>query len=110
MRYRKPAVSIRFKIPFGPWPIPLLGILCCILLLVNTTKGTAIRFVIWVGVGHLIYFFYSFRHSNAQRQYKRHSLRRPNARPRRDVFVVPNAREKISGLEVDAEDIEITRL
>ena len=110
MRYRKPAVSFRFKIPFGPWPIPLLGILCCILLMVNTTKGTAIRFVIWMGVGHLVYFFYSFRHSKAQRQYKRHLHSRLNARPPRNVFVVPNAPEKNSVSEVDAGDIEITRL
>lgn len=41
----------------------MIGILLCILLLTNTTKGTGIRFGIWIGIGHIVYFAYGFRHS-----------------------------------------------
>lgn len=70
MRYRRTSISTCFKVPGGPWLIPVLGIFSCILLLISTTKGTAIRFGVWMGVGHVIYFFYSYRHSKTRREQK----------------------------------------
>ena len=68
MRYKEKSVATFFKVPGGPWLIPVLGILSCVLLLINTTKGTAIRFGIWMAVGHLVYFFFSLRHSKIRRE------------------------------------------
>ena len=68
MRYRHGDMARSYKVPFGPWLIPIVGILLCILLLINTTKGTAVRFVIWMVVGHIFYFCYGFRHSKARLQ------------------------------------------
>lgn len=110
MRYRKPAARIRFKVPFGPWPIPLLGILSCILLLINTSKGTAIRFFVWMGVGHVVYFSYSFRNSKTRQKHNRDITSGSNTRPGRDIFVIPDLAGKNSALEVDAEGTEITKL
>ena len=55
-----------FKLPFGTWLIPTMGILLCILLLINTSKGTAIRFGIWMALGHIVYFSYGFWHSKSR--------------------------------------------
>ena len=60
-----------FRLPFGRWLIPVLGILLCILLLSNTTKGTGIRFGIWMAIGHIIYFSYGFWRSKARLKERR---------------------------------------
>ena len=110
MRYRRTAVATFFKIPFGPWPIPVLGILSCILLLINTSKGTAIRFGIWMGVGHLVYFLFSFRHSHVRIQHKKDSPPNAKVHPPMDIFVIPHIPEANPGLETDEEHTVTIRL
>jgi APA family basic amino acid/polyamine antiporter len=69
MRFtHKGNISRPFEVPFGPWLIPIVGSLLCILLLINTSKGTAIRFGIWMAIGHIIYFSYGFWRSKARLQ------------------------------------------
>jgi amino acid transporter len=63
MHYTHKEIPGAFRVPFRPWLVPILGILLCILLLINTTGGTAIRFAIWLGIGHIIYFSYGYWHS-----------------------------------------------
>jgi APA family basic amino acid/polyamine antiporter len=72
MRYTHEDIPRSFQVPLGPWLIPLVGILLCIILLIGTTTGTAIRFGIWMGIGHIVYFSYGFWHSKA-RIHKRQS-------------------------------------
>jgi amino acid transporter len=74
MRFTHGDMPRSFRVPFGPWLIPVIGCLLCILLLINTTKGTAIRFGIWMAVGQIVYFSYAFRHSRARLQERRDSL------------------------------------
>ena len=74
MRYTHSRVTRPFTVPFGPWVIPVIGSLLCILLLINTTKGTAIRYAIWMGIGQIVYFGYSYRHSKVGRQMRSGSL------------------------------------
>jgi amino acid transporter len=74
MRFTHGDMPRSFRVPFGPWPIPVIGCLLCILLLINTTKGTAIRFGIWMAVGQIVYFSYAFRYSRARLQKRRDSL------------------------------------
>lgn len=64
MRYRCD-IQRPFRIPFENWLIPLIGGLLCILLLVNTSKGSAVRFAIWIAIGHIVYFAYGYWHSKA---------------------------------------------
>ena len=63
MRYTHQDAARGFRIPLGPFFFPCLGLLFCILLLINTTQGTVIRYVIWMGLGHLYYFLYGYSHS-----------------------------------------------
>ncbi len=43
-----------------------MGIVLCTLLLINTSAGTAIRFGLWMSIGHIVYFSYGFCHSKAR--------------------------------------------
>ena len=63
MRYTHPTANRGFRIPLRAFILPGLGLLLCILLLINTTKGTVIRYVIWMSLGHLYYFLYGYSHS-----------------------------------------------
>ena len=65
MNYTHPHLPRIFRIPFGRWLVPILGMLVCILLLINTTKATAARFGVWMAIGHIVYFLYGFWHSRA---------------------------------------------
>ncbi len=74
MRYTHDDMPRSFRVPLGPWLIPLAGILLCILLLIGTTKGTAIRFGICMGIGHIVYFSYGFWHSKARLHKRQNSF------------------------------------
>ena len=63
MRFTHKEVPRGFRVPFGPWVIPPIGALLCLLLMVTSSKETAIRLVIWMGIGQVIYFSYGFWHS-----------------------------------------------
>ena len=52
-----------FRVPFGPWVIPPIGAILCVLLMVTSSKQTGIRLAVWMGVGQVIYFAYGFWHS-----------------------------------------------
>ena len=47
-----------FKVPLVPW-FPLISILLCGGLMTGLTVITWLRFVVWLGLGLLIYIFYS---------------------------------------------------
>jgi APA family basic amino acid/polyamine antiporter len=51
-----------FRVPFVP-VFPILGIILCVVLMLSLPVMTWIRFVVWLGIGLLIYFSYSVRHS-----------------------------------------------
>jgi APA family basic amino acid/polyamine antiporter len=51
-----------FRVPMVPL-FPLLGVLFCFILMLSLPLETWGRFVVWLGVGLLIYFLYSVRHS-----------------------------------------------
>lgn len=60
-----------FRVPLGAWPIPTIGAVLCVVLLINTSKGAAIRLAIAMSIGHIIYFSYAFWHSNRREMLKR---------------------------------------
>jgi len=51
-----------FRVPFVPI-FPILGVLMCLGLMLSLPVMTWIRFLVWLGIGLLIYFLYSVRHS-----------------------------------------------
>ncbi len=58
LRYREPERRRGFRVPGGP-VIPVLSIIFCVLLMCGLPIITWFRFFIWLGIGLLIYFFYS---------------------------------------------------
>jgi len=67
LRRRQPDRPRAFRVPFVPW-FPLISIVLCGGLMTGLTVITWIRFVVWLGLGLLIYFFYSRHHSEFARQ------------------------------------------
>src|SRR5260370_36271347 len=46
---------------------PIIGVLLCFVLMLSLPVLTWIRFFVWLGIGLLIYFLYSVRHSKLRR-------------------------------------------
>jgi APA family basic amino acid/polyamine antiporter len=65
LRKTQPDLPRPFKMPFGV-VLPVLGVLSCGALIMFLPYVTHIRFVVWLGVGMVIYFLYSRRHSKLQ--------------------------------------------
>lgn len=66
LRKTAPERARPFRVPFVPL-FPILGIILCVALMLSLPILTWIRFVVWLAIGLLIYFFYSVRHSKLGR-------------------------------------------
>jgi APA family basic amino acid/polyamine antiporter len=66
LRRRQPERPRAFRVPFVPW-FPLISVLLCGGLMTGLTVITWLRFVIWLGLGLLIYVLYSRHHSEFAR-------------------------------------------
>ena len=62
LRYKHPDLPRPFRTPFSPL-VPLLGAASCFFLMANLPWVTWLRFGIWMALGLLVYFVYSYRHS-----------------------------------------------
>jgi APA family basic amino acid/polyamine antiporter len=62
LRARRPDAHRPFKVPFG-YLFPILGILSCVWLMLSLTVLTWARFLIWLDVGMIFYWFYGRTHS-----------------------------------------------
>jgi APA family basic amino acid/polyamine antiporter len=62
LRVKRPEVPRPFRVPFGP-VIPILGVLFCAYLMLSLTVMTWVRFLGWLDIGMVIYWFYGRRHS-----------------------------------------------
>jgi APA family basic amino acid/polyamine antiporter len=65
MRRTHPDVERPFRVPFGP-VLPVLGILCCLLLMFSLPAENWARLFIWLAIGLVIYFSYGRKHSSAK--------------------------------------------
>ncbi len=74
LRFRDPARARPFRVPFGPWVVPGLGLVSCLLLIAYLPPLTKWRFVGWLAIGLVIYRAYGFRHSRLR-------ARQPPAQP-----------------------------
>ena len=66
LRRRDPDRPRPFRTPWVP-VLPLVSVAFCFYLIANLPPLTWLRFVLWMGIGALIYFFYSARHSRMRR-------------------------------------------
>ena len=62
LRVKRPDARRPFMVPFGP-VFPVLGVLSCLYLMVNLTVMTWVRFLVWLDIGMVIYWFYGRTHS-----------------------------------------------
>ncbi len=62
LRSTHPDMPRPFRTPFSPL-IPALGALCCLYLMLQLPPVTWLRFGVWLGLGLVLYFAYSYRHS-----------------------------------------------
>ena len=62
MRRTNPNAKRPFRCPFVP-VVPILGILCCLMLMLSLPAANWWRLFAWLGIGLVIYFCYGMRHS-----------------------------------------------
>jgi APA family basic amino acid/polyamine antiporter len=67
LRYREPERRRGFRVPGGPI-IPALSVIFCFLLMAGLPIITWLRFLIWLAIGLVIYFFYSRHRSEFAKQ------------------------------------------
>ncbi len=63
LRSSNPALERPFKVPFSPW-IPMATVVSAAYLMNNLPLGTWIRLIVWMSIGLVVYFAYSYSHSN----------------------------------------------
>ncbi len=62
LRRSRPDLRRPFRTPFVPL-VPILSVLASVWLMLNLEAATWLRFAVWMAVGLVIYFAYSYRHS-----------------------------------------------
>jgi len=62
LRIRRPEAHRPFRVP-GGHVIPVLGVLACVYLMVSLSVMTWVRFLGWLDIGMIIYWFYGRTHS-----------------------------------------------
>jgi hypothetical protein len=62
LRIKRPDARRPFKVPFG-YLFPVLGVLTCVYLMLNLTVLTWVRFLLWLDIGMIFYWFYGRTHS-----------------------------------------------
>ncbi len=63
LRRKQPELHRPFKVPFGPYMIPLLGAGSAAFLMYTASTATLVRLFVWMAIGLSIYFLYGRRHS-----------------------------------------------
>jgi basic amino acid/polyamine antiporter, APA family len=67
LRRTQPDLPRAFKTPLVPY-VPILAALLCLFVMGFLTIGTWLRFLVWMGLGLVIYFAYSRTHSRLARE------------------------------------------
>jgi APA family basic amino acid/polyamine antiporter len=70
LRLRQPNLERKFRVPFGPYVIPLLGAFSSLSLIATSDKSTLYRLFGWMGVGWLVYFSYGFKRADPDRDHR----------------------------------------
>jgi APA family basic amino acid/polyamine antiporter len=77
LRYKDPARPRPFRVPFGPWLLPMLGAVSCIFLMYYLPPTSWWRFIAWLMLGLSIYLSYGYARSELGRKFGRHPFTTP---------------------------------
>ena len=75
LRRSQPDLERAFRTPAVPL-VPILAVLSCVFLMLNLGTLTWWRFVVWMALGLVVYFFYGYRHSRLASGQQRPAARR----------------------------------
>ncbi|HEY4642597.1 MAG TPA: amino acid permease [Thermoanaerobaculia bacterium] len=67
LRHKEPNRERSFKVPGGPYLVPLLGAASCLVLASQLPHRSWWRFGGWLVIGLVLYFFYGYQHSRLRR-------------------------------------------
>ncbi|HEV8362162.1 MAG TPA: amino acid permease [Gemmatimonadaceae bacterium] len=67
LRVKEPERPRPFRIPFV-WPVALGGVAGCVFVMIGLPWTAWLRFAIWLALGLVFYFLYSYRHSRLRTQ------------------------------------------
>ncbi|KAL3268950.1 hypothetical protein HHI36_008036 [Cryptolaemus montrouzieri] len=83
-------INLAFKVPWVPF-IPCLSIIINFYLMLELDAETWVRFIVWLVIGFLIYFFYGIKHSReGQMQEKELEISLSVSKPHYDSSKLPN--------------------
>jgi APA family basic amino acid/polyamine antiporter len=68
LRYTDPNRPRPFRVPFGPWLLPMLGVGSCLFLMVYLPPASWWRFIGWLVLGMSVYVGYGYNHSTVGRE------------------------------------------
>ena len=68
LRIKRPDLQRPFKVPGGPYLIPISGAGFCVGLIFTSDTNSVIRLFVWMVIGLFVYVFYGFRHSKLRGQ------------------------------------------
>lgn len=71
LRHKDPARHRPFKVPFGPWLLPMMGAVSCLFLMYYLPPTSWWRFVAWLMIGLSVYLSYGYAKSELGRKVNR---------------------------------------
>ncbi len=77
LRYKEPNRHRPFRVPFGAWPLPLLGAVSCVFLMYYLPPTSWWRFVAWLLLGLAVYLSYSYSKSEIGKKIGRAQITAP---------------------------------
>ncbi|MGD9557317.1 MAG: amino acid permease [Mangrovibacterium sp.] len=69
LRIKKPGIDRPFRTPWVPF-VPVMGMAICLSQMIALPLDTWLRLFGWMGIGIVVYFMYSYKHSRLQSQEK----------------------------------------
>jgi APA family basic amino acid/polyamine antiporter len=63
LRIKRPDIPRAFKVPGGPYVVPICGVITSGVLMGTATPHTIMRLFAWMALGLVIYYFYGRKHS-----------------------------------------------